>query len=621
MWIDPSLWQPIDVGDLEPKALEVVRSFSNYSVVAGPGAGKTELLAQRACFLLQTGICLEPRRILAISFKRDAAKNLRDRIAQRCQPELANRVDSVTFDSFAKGLLDRFLPTVPLDWRPTSDYEMFFPSRADFAEYLDSLTVLHEHSAAVAAIPRDYFERDYVVGNRLLPQMPKHFQNVGYWAGQQWWLDCLRRSGSSRLTFPMIGRLAALILATNQQILEALRATYSHVFMDEFQDTTHVQYDLIHTAFFNTSTVLTAVGDNCQSIMRWAMALTNAFAKFDADFNANRIGLIRNYRSSPALVQIQHQIALTIDPTSEAKRSMTENGIRTGEHCEVWEFATSTQEAQTLAQFVSSQTKPGQLKPHDFAILVRQKSASYAPILQAGFGDFGLKVQVQDDVQDLLSSPLAMILIAFLRTGASQAAGRYWLAALSTLQNLRCIDPENVRQITTLQDELSIFQETLAQKMTEAIEETVTISNLIDEILRFVDLQSIRAHYPEYRQGNFLDKSIGLFVQVLADRVSEVGKWDTALDELESIGVVPIMTIHKSKGLEYHTVIFLALDDKAWWSFISQPDDARAAFFVAFSRAKQRVIFTYCRSRAKRQQVESLYSVLRSAGVSTKVFS
>ena len=56
-------------------------------MVAGPGAGKTEFLAQRACFLLETGRCRHPKRILAISFKRDAAINLAERVRSRAGGE------------------------------------------------------------------------------------------------------------------------------------------------------------------------------------------------------------------------------------------------------------------------------------------------------------------------------------------------------------------------------------------------------------------------------------------------------------------------------------------------------------------------------------------------------
>ena len=111
--ISPKAWNPSGGIELEPAADQAVRAMYNTVVVAGPGAGKTELLAQRACYLLQTGICPAPRRILAISFKRDAAQNLEDRVAKRSAPEHARRLDSVTFEAFGKSLVDRFGRALP----------------------------------------------------------------------------------------------------------------------------------------------------------------------------------------------------------------------------------------------------------------------------------------------------------------------------------------------------------------------------------------------------------------------------------------------------------------------------------------------------------------------------
>ena len=72
--VRPEQWTPIGVEALEANAMTVVQSTDNRSVIAGPGAGKTELLAQRAAFLLQTGTSPPPRRILAISFKRSGRR-------------------------------------------------------------------------------------------------------------------------------------------------------------------------------------------------------------------------------------------------------------------------------------------------------------------------------------------------------------------------------------------------------------------------------------------------------------------------------------------------------------------------------------------------------------------
>ena len=115
--------QPTGIDELEPAAWDALRDDGCTAVVAGPGAGKTEFLAQRAAFLLQTGLCPAPRRILAISFKRDSAANLARRVAARV-PEHAGRFVSLTFDAFTKGLVDRFrsaLPQAMGDERPLRD--------------------------------------------------------------------------------------------------------------------------------------------------------------------------------------------------------------------------------------------------------------------------------------------------------------------------------------------------------------------------------------------------------------------------------------------------------------------------------------------------------------------
>ena len=58
------------------------------------------------------------------------------------------------------------------------------------------------------------------------------------------------------------------------------------------------------------------------------------------------------------------------------------------------------------------------------------------------------------------------------------------------------------------------------------------------------------------------------------------------------------MTIHKSKGLEYSAVYFIGLEDSAFWNFKNQPEEDRCAFFVALSRAKESVAFTFCKKRS-----------------------
>jgi superfamily I DNA/RNA helicase len=97
------------------------------------------------------------------------------------------------------------------------------------------------------------------------------------------------------------------------------------------------------------------------------------------------------------------------------------------------------------------------------------------------------------------------------------------------------------------------------------------------------------------------------------------------VDNVVGLDVVPAMTIHKSKGLEFHTVIFLGLEDSQWWAFSTQAEEEKRGFFVAFSRAAERVYFTFCdfreepwgRRQQRRAQIGDLYTILKQAGVPT----
>ena len=223
--VRPDQWQPVGVAALEANALDVVRSSDNRSVIAGPGAGKTELLAQRAAYLLQTGTAPRPRRILAISFKRDAAVNLAARVAQRCHREHAGRLDSMTFDAFAKGLIDRFGQALPSRWRPTPDYQIIFPGERDFRDFLQNQLGSPPASvgtyADLQAIAVKSFERRHLVGTRL-PAGGWDNPTPAQWAADQYWQSSLHGASKSHLSFPMIGRLAELLLGGEVMVEGAL---------------------------------------------------------------------------------------------------------------------------------------------------------------------------------------------------------------------------------------------------------------------------------------------------------------------------------------------------------------------------------------------------------------
>lgn len=628
--VRPDDWKPVGVDALEANALKVVRSTDNRSVIAGPGAGKTELLAQRAAYLLQTGAAPAPRRILAISFKRDAATNLAARVRQRCHRKHAGRFDSMTFDAFAKGLIDRFGQALPQRWRPRPDYEILNPydpmyRGQFFADFLYRQVGSPPSSvgsyADIQAIATKTFERRHLVGSPL-PVDGWVNPSVSQWAADRFWQMSLHEGKKCVLSFPMIGRLAELFLRVNPMARDALRLTYSHLFMDEFQDTTHIQYDLVRTIFLGTDTVITAVGDNKQQIMRWAMAMDDPFASFDADFAGKRTPLYNNYRSSPELVRIQHVLAQALDARAVAPISKT-TGTIGGESCAIWDFATPEVEADRLAAFVTAEMKTHNLGPRDFVLLVRQKAADYAAVLEPAFNAAGIPLRNEAGtvgavmLQELLAEEASQLPMVILRLAITKRAGRYWTECQEALVALRGIAPDDEGAQSKLAHELNAYTVNLSKNHPAPPKSKAAARAIIDDIVAFLGRDRLIAVHPAYGQGGWLEKVLDAAAVHLSGSSSSDGDWSTTLDAYEGVHAVPLMTIHKSKGFEYHSVIFVGLDDGAWWSFANDQIEATAGFFVAFTRAKQRVVFTYCARRGARSKIATLYGLLEKAGVRT----
>ena len=615
-------WSPIGINSLEPNAEWVVRSKVNCSVMAGPGAGKTELLAQRVCYLLQTQKCPPPFRILAISFKKDAAQNLSERVKNRCKGEEFRRFDSFTFDALSKRLVDRFIDAIPDKWRPRDSYEIFSPNYRSYDVFLRDVALLQKNPSSkqkLLKLNSYYFERDYVL-NKKLPLLEDEAwpRTAGYWAAQKWWKTCLRVGDSPQLTFPMIGRLAELLLRSNPLLGKSLRTTYTHVLMDEFQDTTAVQYDFVKTAFELSNTILTAVGDNKQHIMRWAYALDDAFGDFEKDFKAERKYLCSNYRSSPKLVELQQRVALIIDPNAQPVESKHLISDSSEDACIIWEFEDIESEVKKLAVYISEYIHEKDYKPRDFAVIVKQKSKGYVDELRDIFDQYDLSIRDESYFQGLLAEDLTKLLVMFIRFFSEKHSGIYWIQCLDLLERLRATDDEDDLAHKNLQRELGIFHASMYPRLLRSAATIDEVNELLSKIIEFLGEDNIKILYPEYLQENrfkgTVNKISEAIIEILNDYKGQAN-WSLVLDAFEGLDSIPIMTIHKSKGLEYKTVIFLGFDDDAWWSFSKQPEESKCAFFVALSRAKERVIFTYCQQRGERKKNSSLFDVLQQAGV------
>ncbi|KJR98694.1 MAG: hypothetical protein VR65_19455 [Desulfobulbaceae bacterium BRH_c16a] len=619
LYIAPDQWLPVGVASLEFTANHVVRSNQNTLVVAGPGAGKTELLAQRASYLLDTGTCPTPHRILAISFKRDAAKNLGERVKERCG-DGAQRFDSYTLDAFAKSLVDRFLPALVEEWRPPIGYEVLTGGLHVNAKqlWLDSAGVPQgQQPITFMALQPNQINRifDKMAHGCELPYSSSEIDDrIRYW-GHRWWREQLNRpAGSQSLSFPMLNRLAAYLLRSNPKITMALQETYQYVFLDEFQDTTAAQYDLIRSAFFESDTIMTAVGDNKQRIMVWAGAMPKVFETYQNDFGAERKDLVSNYRSAPELVAMQQIIAQTLETGTPIVNAVN---IDTSGSCVILEFSNPEDEALHLAQLIERRIREDSLKPRDFCILVRQRAGDMILQLKEALALYGIPLRDETLLQDLLTEPAVRFMLVILRLATRQRDAEAWNILVNEVIILLGLDEHD--------DAIKVEQECvrLLKHARAALQAGNAIATLPAELIGMIGEGTFKSVYRQYRSGTYLADVINNFTNALQNSAEDYSNPCDAVNDFMGTDVIPAMTIHKSKGLEFHSVIFLGLEDSQWWAFSNQSDEEKRGFFVAFSRAKAHVYFTFSdvrderwgRRGQQRSQIGDLYTTLQQAAV------
>lgn len=606
--VKPELWVTADDMELEANALAVATKAENNLVVAGPGAGKTELLAQKASYLLQTNTCPYPYKILAISFKRDAAYNLKERVSLRCGEELSRRFDSLTFDSFAKQLLDRFRQTLPDDYKISGEYDVVLIDKFILDLY-ESGDINYFNTTDPAALL-----------DLHTAQLPFTTDSHGEEIRMNVWTKMLNRS-PAKLSFKMIMRLAELIINNNPKIKKYLQDTYQFVFLDEFQDTTEIQYDLFKTCFLGSDCLYTAVGDDKQRIMLWAGAQNTIFEDFMADTGAQRIPLTMNFRCAPRLVTLlnhltQHLLGKTDFATPSPKWRGDEG------ECAVWFFENPVTEMHILFQEIRDWMASDGINPRDICILVKQQLARYAGNLIQYFNQNGIKARDENRLQDILTQEVVVFIINVLYTTFDKKNGNAKQAAFTFLSNLHTELEDH--QLLKLEGQFSRFIKTIRKDFSDKVLTDEQIDKLVAEIITFADKDRIRANFSGYKNVAVLNTLLKELVTELISNYHITDEMISSLDRLVGKDTLPVMTIHKSKGLEYHTVIFIGLEDGAFWSFQKQPDEDKCTFFVALSRAKERVVFTFCHEREDKNgrlrpqsfnNIEVFFTELEKSGI------
>ena len=588
-------WLPKGGIILEEDALGAVKDVKNCLVIAGPGAGKTELLAQKLGYLFSTNKCIYPKKILALSFKTDAASNLKERVKKWYGEEYASRFTSLTYSAFEKMILDQFIGALPENIRPRSDY--MIEELEIIKEVLDrngiDTTGMRMNGIKEMAESIVLSEKDTSIKNELLKGT---------------------LSNKPVLLYRQITKLATHIIDTNEYIRKALQMTYEFVFLDEFQDTTYDQYNLLKTCFLGSSCKLTAVGDNKQAIMRWAGANPDIFEDYFQDFHSNVFQLLGNYRSVPKLVEFQKEVERILNDNKSSSQISNSQDFDEGEII-LYEFENDSIEAEEIAIDIESKIAIG-IRPPEICILVKQKVEYYSSKLISILKKKGIRARIENEYQEILKDPICNVILNLISYNKGERDPLIWESLRNFYANINGIDEYSDEFTLAKSDkEIDDINREITYLISNPILDENSMKNIIDDIIKIIDEKRIISTFPTYKGKIELDIIVEKFSKLLyREYLESEGLWSDIVSRFKGEKSIPIMTIHKSKGLEYEVVYFLGLEDSAFWNFKKQPEENKSVFYVALSRAKSSLIFTYCKNRNGRQEYNSsineIYSLL-----------
>ncbi|ANJ99431.1 UvrD-helicase domain-containing protein [Serratia plymuthica] len=513
-------WQPSEGIEPTQELMDIIFCDQSVSVLAGAGAGKTELLAQKSNYLLQTGKCMWPKRILCLSYKKEAQENIKARVMKRCG-QRGERFDSYTFDAFFKSIIDRFKDVLPEGKRPSSNYDLVFNHKAS--------------------------------------------------------------NGKDKLSFDLIRSLALDILKIRSDIVDLFSLTYSHVFIDEFQDTRSDQYELIKLLFKDKGTQLLAVGDINQSIMLWAGAKKTVFEDYEKEFNTIKKLLVKNFRASDEIQEVLRCFIHFVQ--NDANFTPITKSI---DNCTIHYYDNEFSEADDVADKIVGFIASG-IEEKDICVLVKQQSEQYTEKLRGKLTTKGIRNLDLSELQDVLKEPLGRVFSALFKVYTSRSSSSYTELCDLYLELYRVTrgDEKEDTLIKSLSDKIAANRERLGDAPTPDL-----LITCIKNIITLFGIERMAGRWNQYKSTDYWDRIWSNLEKHFRYTIDTTHSLNEAALMFQAENAVQVMNVHKCKGLEYKVVILLGLEDQAFWTYKSAKFENDCALYVALSRAKEKILVT-----------------------------
>ncbi|MBB5716817.1 ATP-dependent helicase [Sphingomonas aerophila] len=593
-------------------------------VLAGPGSGKTRVLAYRLARLIDATQD-KHFKVLALTFTNKAAAEMRERVGDLLSGSL-QRTLLTTFHSFAADIV-----------RQHGQHSGLRPDFTMLVDDGDRHSLLEEAIAAV----EDHSTRSQLSSERLLPLVNRLTENN---VKPDEALSTLEAGGvqetgalasvyrsyrrlmieRNALDFPGLMAEALNLLETRPNVKRQIQRIYPYVCIDEFQDTNQTQYHILCHIVNPATRNLFAVADDDQIIYQWNGASPDRLRALEKDFRVSTIQLPDNYRCPPAVVALANKLISHNFERSEGKLALKAHRPHSeDEVIRVQRFDTFAGETSWVAADIASRPEPYR---SNCAVLARTRKALEGVI--AALEAQGLSGYLGARKNEFESAPLQWVhaILRLANARSSRECLRKANKAFSALEGIDLDTGDVISAASTMngdylrawiaavlaRDAIAADTRLLVDGPVRALVDRLDFWNFLSSAFAWLDRlpeaaptqDTIFDDYPS-EKATWIELTQEICAQYGRDEVT----LHLLLQELDlrsksalpAAGAIPCFTIHASKGLEFAHVYLVALieDQLPSWSAVKKGFDSkemqeeRRNCFVAITRTQETLTMTY----------------------------
>lgn len=639
--IAPDAPSPLIEGLNPEQAQAVLYDGPALLIIAGAGSGKTRVLTHRIAHLLDSGRA-RPHEILAITFTNKAAGEMRERVQMLVGPE-ARHMWVSTFHSACVRMLRRDYELAGL--KSTFSIYDSADQVAVMKLVMNELDIDPKKFTPKALLSRIGTYKDELISPDVAAAAAESASrfSIDHAAGRAYGAYQRRLEAANAVDFDDIIVKTVRLLQDHPEVAQRYRQQFRHVLVDEYQDTNHAQYVLVHELVGDTG-CLTVVGDADQSIYAFRGASIRNILEFEKDYpDAQVIRLERNYRSTQNILSAANAV-ISNNAGRPAKNLWTDAGA--GERIIGFAGGNEHEEAQFVADEIKRLVDNESVAPADVAVMYRANAQSRAIEDRFMRADIPYKVvggtrfYERKEVKDMLAYLAAVVnedddvatrrVINTPRRGIGDTAveaverfqrahnldaARSGGALMSFGEALRHVDElglqarsaKAIAEFVTLMDDLrSLASDNGPAGVLDAIADRSGMlrqmrasddpqdASRIENIMELVAVgREFSEDNPDGTHADFLEK-----VALVADA-------DQLPDADGSGGVVTLMTLHTAKGLEFPVVFVVGLEDGTFPHMrsiesgdLKDLEEERRLAYVGLTRARERLYLTRAAERS-----------------------